>query len=556
MKHIGPISGIATYKDQYVATAGYDNQVILWNSRDRTSLARVSHDHLANQCSFSACGRYLVTSSSDYSARIWEVPSLRLRAVLSAHADDVEMSVFHEDGKRVATCSRDHVIRIFSLEGQLLTELRGHTSDVITVIWEQGGRSLLSSSDDCTIRRWDAQTGALLETVDMQGVETDTIAIAEDGTVFAGNDHGELLLLRQGNITRVPAHSAGIKRLTYGAGRLVSLSYDRSIIVWSFTGGRLQQQRVSALPTIVWPRSCAFLGESRLVFGTFGSTYAIYDYQKDVWNTDGIEPDISLNAVTHSNGSTYSIGDAGQLFRDGKPIRALGSLCNFLLPFGSTVLSGGQMGEVFDAVRGHSIYRHRSPLNCGATFMREGVLHAVIGAYTGEGLVFRQTADGIEYVATVQLHVNAIKGVACSEDTLFSVCATSTAAFHRTSDFSLVRRLDHAHDRIANGCVSLGSERFASVSRDKKLRLWRDGEAEVFDSPHHNSIKCVTASPDGRWLASGDYAGTVALFDVQGRKWIRTTRPTASGISSIAPSPQPGTFTVSSYDGSLYTVRA
>jgi toxoflavin biosynthesis protein ToxC len=556
MKHIGPISGIATYKDQYVATAGYDNQIILWNASTRTSLARVNHDHLANQCSFSACGRYLVTSSSDYSARIWEVPSLRLRAVLSAHADDVEMSVFHEDSKRVATCSRDHVIRIFSIEGQLLSELRGHKSDVNTVIWEQGGRSLLSASDDCTIRRWDAETGALLETVDMQGVETDTIAIAEDGTIFAGNDNGELLLLRKGDITRVAAHSAGIKRLTYGAGRLVSLSYDRSIIVWSFTGGKLHQQRVSALPTIVWPRSCAFLAESQLVFGTFGSTYAIYDYQKDVWNTDGIEPDLSLNAVTHSNGSTYSIGDAGRLFRDGQPISALGSLCNFLLPFGSTVLSGGQMGEVFDAVAGRAIYRHRSPLNCGATFLRDGVPHAIIGAYTGEGLVFRQTEAGIEYVTTVQLHPNAIKGVACSKDTIFSVCATSAAAFHRISDFSLVRQLDKAHDRIANGCVALGADRFASVSRDRKLRLWRDGEAEVFDSPHRNSIKCVTASSDGRWLASGDYTGTVALFDVQDRKWIRVTRPTASGISSIAPAPQPGTFTVSSYDGSLYTVRA
>lgn len=554
MKHIGPISGIAAYKDQYVATAGYDNQVILWNGRDRTALARAHHDHLANQCAFSACGRYLVTSSSDYSARIWELPSLRLRAVLAAHADDVEMSVFHEDGSRVATCSRDHVIRVFSLEGRLLTELRGHEADVISVSWERGGRSLISSSDDGTLRRWDAEKGTLLETVDLHGVETDTIAIAEDGTVFAGNDHGEVLLVRKGDVTHIPAHAAGIKRLTYSAGQLVSLSYDRSIIIWSFRDGKLTQRRVSDLPSIVWPRSCAFFGDSQLVFGTFGSTYAVYDYEKDVWNTSGIEPDISLNAVTHANGSTYSIGDAGRLLRDGQPVSALGSLCNFLLPFGSTVLTGGQMGVVFDAVRGRSLHHHRSPLNCGAAFVRGGVPHAIIGAYTGEGLIFRQEGEAIVHVATVPLHANAIKGIACSRDTLFSVCATGAAAFHRIEDFGLVRQLEKAHERIANGCVALADGRFASISRDKKLRLWRNGEAEVFDSPHRNSIKCITASPDGRWLASGDYAGAVALFDVESRKWARVTRPTAAGISSVAPAPQPGTFTASSYDGSLYTV--
>ncbi|HYO52888.1 WD40 repeat domain-containing protein [Archangium sp.] len=554
MKHIGPISGIAAYKDTYVATAGYDNQVILWRGSDRTALARVHHDHLANQCAFSPCGRYLVSSSSDFSARIWELPSLRLRAVLSPHEDDVEMSVFSEGGDRVATCSRDHTIRVFSLDGKLQARLQGHQADVISVSWEQGSSRLISSSDDGTIRRWDTETGALLETVDLNGVETDTIALAEDGTVFAGNDNGELLLIRKGDVSHIPAHAAGIKRLTYSAGQLVSLSYDRSVMIWSFSNGKLKRLRVSDLPSIVWPRSCAFFGSSQLVFGTFGSTYATYDYVKNVWDTSGIEPDISLNAVTHAKGSTYAIGDAGIVYRDGQKSSSLGSLCNFLLPFGDSVLTGGQMGEVFDGVRGKSIYHHRSPLNCGATFTRNGVPHAIIGAYTGEGLVFRQEGDAIVHVATVSLHENAIKGVACSGDTIFSVCATGAAAFHRIGDFGLVRRVDKAHERIANGCVALRDGRFASISRDRKLRLWHEGEATVFSSPHLNSIKCIAASADGRWLATGDYAGTLGLFDIERQKWARVIRPTASGISSVAPAPQPGTFTASSYDGQLYTV--
>ncbi|QRO01348.1 WD40 repeat domain-containing protein [Archangium violaceum] len=557
MRHIGPISGISAYQDQYIATAGYDNQLILWDGHSRTAIARANHDHLANQCSFSPCGRYLVSSSSDHTARIWELPYLKLHAVLADHEDDVEMSAFNERGDRVATCSRDHTVRVFSLDGRLRAEMHGHQSDVISVSWERGDSQLLSSSDDGTIRRWNAETGELLETIDLGSVETDTIAIAEDGAVFAGNDNGEILIIRPEGITRVTAHAAGIKRLVYDQRRLISLSYDRNVMIWSYRqDGTLRRIRVSEFPSIVWPRSCAFFGPTKLAFGTFGSTYALYDYASDTWDTGGIAPDISLNAVAHAHGSTYAIGDAGVAYKDGQPISTPGSLCNFLLPFGRAVLTGGQMGRVFDAVSGELRHQHRSPLNCGATFVKDGIPHAVIGAYTGEGLVFRYEGESIVHVATVPLHDNAIKGLACSRTVLFSVCATGAAAMHRLSDFSLMREFDKAHDRIANGCAALPDGRFVSISRDRKLRIWTDGHAEVFPSPHRHSIKCVATSPDGRWIATGDYAGSIGLFDVEHHRWVLVTRPTAAGISSLAAAPEPGQFTASCYDGHLYPVRA
>src|SRR5579883_2794411 len=81
IKHTSPISGIATYKNQFVATAGYDNRVILWEAKTKTSIACGFHDHLVNQCQFSSDGKYLVSSSSDYSARLWSIPEMKLIAV-------------------------------------------------------------------------------------------------------------------------------------------------------------------------------------------------------------------------------------------------------------------------------------------------------------------------------------------------------------------------------------------------------------------------------------------------------------------------------------------
>lgn len=39
--HQSPISGVAAYNGQWVATAGYDNQIILWDAAHKIALARV-----------------------------------------------------------------------------------------------------------------------------------------------------------------------------------------------------------------------------------------------------------------------------------------------------------------------------------------------------------------------------------------------------------------------------------------------------------------------------------------------------------------------------------
>jgi WD40 repeat protein len=559
MKHVGPISGVAAHPGRWVATAGYDNKVILWDAASGTAVARGFHDHLANQCAFDRNGRLLVTASSDYTARIWSVPELRLMAVLNGHRDDVEMAAFDPFGQRIATCSRDHEVRVYRVDGTLLRVMSGHRGDVISVTWSRDGSHLVTSSDDGSVRRWNAETGAQEGLIDLKGIETDTVVIGPDGTIFSGDDTGTITMVRDATSVRVPAHEAGIKRLLLDIDgrRLASLSYDRRLIIWRVTAPGLEQLSETTMPAVVWPRSAAFLDETRLVFATFGSTYAVFDIATNLWETRRVEPDQSINAVAILDGATYRIGDAGRLWRDGIVVSELGSLCNFLLPFAGTLLAGGQIGVIFDALSGAVVHQHRSPLNCGATFVSNSKPHAIVGTYTGEGLVLRQGQDGRPtFVAAVPLHENAVKGISVSGVRIFSVCATGSAAWHHAEDLRLLARIDHAHDRIANGCVGLPNGRFASISRDRKLRIWREDAAAVFETPHANSIKCVTASQDGRWIATGSYAGSVAVFDTRSERWCHMARPTAAGISCIVPTGRLGEFLASSYDGFIYPVHA
>ncbi|HWZ48345.1 MAG TPA: hypothetical protein VNX00_09045, partial [Herbaspirillum sp.] len=430
MHHQGPISGIATHGD-LLATAGYDNKIILWDARQRKALSRVCHDHLVNQCAFSSDGRWLVSASSDYSARIWAVPSLKLHAVLPGHEDDVDMAVFSPDDSRVATCALDRCVRIFDLDGRCLHTMRGHTGNVLSLAWTQDGRYVVSSSVDGTIRQWDAALGIEVQSTDLQ-VRTDSVEIGPDGIVYAGDDRGRIAIIEGNQASFVQAHRAGVKKIVLDAqqGILVSLSYDRSMTIWRIGGPqRLQELTRSTLPETVWVRGAAVLNDGRIVVGTFGATYAVFDPKTSTWDLEGVAAGSAINAVLNVNDRIYSVGDAGAVRVDGQPAAEMGSLCNFLVAADGQVFTGGQLGQIFNAHTGAVLYEHHSPLNCAVAFMRHDTMHIAVGSYTGEVLIFTFDVDQrLRLRKEIKVFENAVKGLSSSDGLLFSVCASTDIA--------------------------------------------------------------------------------------------------------------------------------
>jgi hypothetical protein len=57
-------------------------------------------------------------------------------------------------------------------------------------------------------------------------------------------------------------------------------------------------------------------------------------------------------------------------------------------------------------------------------------------------------------------------------------------------------------------------------------------------------------------VATGAYDGKIALYDWRREEWVRLDRPTAAGISSLAPAEAVDEFLASSYDGQVYRILA
>ncbi len=554
--HTSPISGVDCFKDKYIATAGYDNKVILWDSQNKKAIASGEHNHLANACKFSECGNFLVSASSDYSAMLWKIPSMEKIATLLGHTDDIEMAAINNSNTCIATASRDHSINLYDMDGNYLSKLSGHNADVISISW-LNDQSLISSSDDGTVRVWNLSNGSH-SIYNFESIETDTIALVNENLFFAGNDNGDIITINN-NITYTKAHQSGIKRLYYNkdGNILISTSYDRKLKVWKLNEENiLELYRESEFPSIIWPRSISMSSENEIVFSTFGSSYATFTIETNEWNTSNIEKTFGINCVIESNNQLFHIGDAGDFYQDSHCIKSMHSLCNFIVKSEFFILTGGQLGEIYNAVTGEIIYKHHSPLNC-ATFIKGNEYNVIaVGTYTGEAILLKEKDNLILFSEILKIHSNAIKGICNNGNYLFSASANKEIALTDCIQFKTIQKVSNAHDRIINACIHLKDNLFITIGRDLKYKIW-DG-IDLYLShltQQKHSLKCIAKSSNNETIAIGSYSGEIQIYNINNNELIRKYNPTKQGISSLTFRDSSKTFIASSYDGNLYEIR-
>jgi WD40 repeat protein len=158
---------------------------------------------------------------------------------ITGHASSVLRVIQLTDGTLVSA-SDDHTLRRWSTEGDLLAKFVGHTDSVHQVIQLADG-TLFSASTDHTLRRWSLQGDPLSKFVGHTGSVHQVIQLADNTLVSASADRTLRRWSIEGKeLLQFTGHTDWVNQvIQLTDGTLVSAASDCTLLRWSLKGEQL-----------------------------------------------------------------------------------------------------------------------------------------------------------------------------------------------------------------------------------------------------------------------------------------------------------------------------
>ncbi|MDJ0580775.1 TIR domain-containing protein [Crocosphaera sp.] len=208
------------HRDQvHGITFSPDGQKIVSLSKDRTAKVWSREGKLlktfviekgtqVSDVTFSKDGQILVISRDnivDLRERQWKDIYQRFEILDGCETDDsncqghtntVEGVAISPDGQMIVSASRDHTLKLWNLQGELLETLHGHSGEVQGVAFSPNGQVIASASRDGSVKLWDTQ-GKLLTTLNGHSAEVYAVEFSSDGKMLASASADHTVILWQ-----------------------------------------------------------------------------------------------------------------------------------------------------------------------------------------------------------------------------------------------------------------------------------------------------------------------------------------------------------------------
>ena len=260
--HIRPVTTMAWSRDsRYLVTGGDDTRWFAWDVATGTSPIGNLENGPITAVAFNA-DQTEVATASGARATVWETQHARPVAQLEGHGGSVTDVDFSPDGFLLATSSTDGTARVWNLATETtLTELRGSAGAVSSAVFSRpDGKFVLTASDDRTARIWNVDTGravwAHLSPV------TDARFTRGGKVVVTGGTDGIVTssILRTSDTFRLPATPDGpVHSIRFSRdGKLIAVATENPALAVRYAGNghvitRLKDNRTSVVQAVFDP---------------------------------------------------------------------------------------------------------------------------------------------------------------------------------------------------------------------------------------------------------------------------------------------------------------
>ena len=193
----------------------------------------------------STSGEFLVTGSTDRTARVWDFQTGKELRKLKGHSNGVTSVAISPNNEYVVTGSIDYTARVWNLQtGEELKKLKGHLSDVFSVAISPNNEFIVTGSEDYSARVWNLQTGEELKKLEGHSDSVASVAISPNSKfAFTGSKDRTVRVwnLETGKeFKKLEGHSNGVISIAISPNSefLVTGSSDSTTRVWGLQSGK------------------------------------------------------------------------------------------------------------------------------------------------------------------------------------------------------------------------------------------------------------------------------------------------------------------------------
>jgi WD40 repeat protein len=524
-----------------------ENGARIWDATTGELFRSLQEPGRVYSVSFSPDGLRAVTSSTEKTAKIWNIEAGEVVLTLTGHTGPVGSAAYSADGRRIVTASDDKTARIWDAQtGKLLLTI-SHTLFVTDAVFSPDGRKVLTvsrgtTSDnlmagaaqrDILLRIWDAATGKPLVDLTPAGWATKPAFSPDGRRVMVGfADHtAQIWDATSGKATIVlKGHSSFVTAASFSPdGRLVvTASDDKTVRLWDAATGEAISVLRGHLKSV---RDAAFMRDGRWVVTTSE------DRTVRVWDATG--PAVVLlrghsdfvygavfsadggQVVTNSQDNTIRVWDVASR-KDTLVIRYADA---FWAPLalsddGRKVAAGSSDPgaftyslRVWDAKTGRQLISVPHPGTPDSiAFSPDGRRLATTAA---EVVLIWDAATG-KPISTLKGHTSSVLSVAFSRDgkRLVSSSNDFTARIWDAGTGQQIAVMN-GQSPILRAVFSPDGRRVATASNDRTARIWDAANGALLKTlvGHRDDVTSIAFSPDGLRVVTGSADLSIQIWD-------------------------------------------